>query len=115
MRYIALLVALLVALACGSPELDFAKTVVEAEGREDLARSNLAKIERDLSRLDVDIEVAKSKVVNSTTEAEREHTRAAFDRLAKERKTLEGTLQTQQAAVREAEVAARKARIQSKQ
>ncbi|MBA2539729.1 MAG: hypothetical protein H0V17_08860 [Deltaproteobacteria bacterium] len=109
MRYIALL---LVALACGSPELDYAKAVVEAEAREDLARSELAKIERELSRLDVEIEVVRTK---STTDAERENAKAALDLLAKERKKLEGALETQQAAVREAEVAARKVRIQSKQ
>jgi len=86
-------------LACGSSELDLAKAVVEAEGHEDVSRRDLARLERDLVRLDAEIAAAPD----------------AAARLAKERVALERSIETQQATVREAEIAARKLRIQSKQ
>ena len=108
-------VVLVAALASSKPELDFAKAVVEAEGHEDDARRDLSKLERDRAQVDREIEAAKDKVTAATTNAERESATAALMRLANDRTTVDRSIATQQAAVREAEVAARKVRIQSKQ
>ncbi len=105
----------MIALACGTPELDHAKRVVEAEEREDSARRELTKLERELARHDVEIAAAKTALGAAKDPAERETMTLKVGRLMTERSALEGSIAAQQGKVRESEIAARKARIESKQ
>lgn len=94
MRSIAwLLVGGLAACACSSHELDLAKAVVEAEGREESARREVVRLERELDQLE----------------------RTAGEKVEHDKAVLKKQLAAQREIARAAEIEARKLRIQSKQ